>query len=85
MRPLFLSISQSISIDTESIVGIFDMDTSTVSADTRSFLRASQAEKNLISDVRDIPKSFAVTKDKVYMSQLAPKSLYGRLTDKEIR
>ena len=78
MKNLFLSVSQSISVPSESIVGIFDMDTSTLSSDTRSFLRASQAEKRLISDVRDIPKSFVVTTDAVYLSQVSSQTLEKR-------
>ncbi len=78
MKSFFLSVSQNISIENENIIGIFDMDTSTVSPDTRSFLRASQAQGKLISDVRDIPKSFVVTSDKVYLSQLSSQTLVGR-------
>ena len=78
MKAFFLSISQNISVPTENIIGIFDMDNSTMSPDTRSFLRTSQAEKKLVSDVRDIPKSFVVTIDKVYLSQLSSHTLEGR-------
>ena len=81
MKPFFLGISQECAIDTESIVGIFDMDTSTVSSDTRSFLRESQSKEKLVSRVRDIPKSFVVTFDKVYLSQLSSQTLYGRLEE----
>ncbi len=81
MKNLFLSVSQGISVDTDSIIGIFDMDTSTMSPSTRSFLRASQSKNSLVSDVRDIPKSFVVTKDKTYLSQLASQTL-GERTQK---
>ncbi len=81
MKNLFLSVSQNISVDTESIIGIFDMDTSTVSPETRSFLRALQADEKLVSDVRDIPKSFVVTKSNTYLSQLASQTL-GERTQK---
>ena len=78
MKALYLSISQNISVPTEDIIGIFDMDNSTTSPDTRSFLRISQSEKRLTSDVLDIPKSFIVTADKVYLSQLSSQTLVGR-------
>ena len=78
MKALYLNISQNISVPTEDIIGIFDMDNSTVSPDTRSFLRLSQSEKKLTSDVRDIPKSFVVTSDKVYLSQVSSHTLVGR-------
>lgn len=81
MKNLFLSVSRNISVDTEIIIGIFDMDTSTVSPETRSFLRALQSDEKLVSDVRDIPKSFVVTKNKTYLSQLASQTL-GERTQK---
>ena len=78
MKSFFLGISQNTSIDTQDIVGIFDMDTSTISPETRSFLRGSQGKGKLISDVIDIPKSFVVTKERVYLSQLSSSTLTGR-------
>lgn len=69
----------------KDIVGIFDMDNATMSKVTQRFLNAAQKEGRLESTVEEIPKSIILTKEKIYMSQLAPKSLYGRLTDKEIR
>lgn len=81
MKPFFLGISQETALDTDNIIGIFDMDTSTVSSDTRSFLRESQSKEKLVSRVRDIPKSFVVTFDKVYLSQLSSQTLCGRLEE----
>ena len=81
MKPFYLGISQNTSVDTKSIIGIFDMDTSTISPDTRSFLRVSQANGRLISKVTDIPKSFVLTSDSVYLSQLSSQTLYGRLSE----
>ena len=78
MKALFLNISQNISVPTDDIIGIFDMDNSTMSPDTRSFLRLSQSEKKLVSDVRDIPKSFVLTSERVYLSQVSSHTLVGR-------
>ncbi len=68
----------------KDIIGIFDMDKATMSKVTQKFLNSAQKNNSLITTVNEIPKSVILTKDKVYLSQLSPKSLYGRLTDKTI-
>ncbi len=78
MKSLYIGISQNISVSSEKIIGIFDMDNSTVSSDTRAFLRLAQSKGKLISDVRDIPKAFVVTDDRVYLSQFSAHTLEGR-------
>lgn len=82
---MYIHLGNKINIREKDIIGIFDMDNTTVSRITQKYLNKAQADGCLITCVDEIPKSIIVTKDKVYMSQLAPKSLYGRLTDKEIR
>lgn len=81
MKNFYLHVSQAISVPAEKIIGIFDMDSSTVSGETRSFLRLSQSKNDLISDVMDIPKAFVVTPEKIYLSQLSSHTLAGRLND----
>ena len=75
---MYLHAGNNKIIREKDIIGIFDMDNSTVSPDTRSFLRLSQSEKKLVSDVRDIPKSFVVTSERVYLSQVSSHTLVGR-------
>lgn len=89
---VFLHIGSGKSIKTKDIVGIFDMDTSTVSRVTRGFLNERQKKKELSSVTTDIPKSFIVVNKKinrvrkeykerspkVIISQLAVQTLYER-------
>ncbi len=89
---VFLHIGSGKSIKTGDIVGIFDMDTSTVSRVTRGFLNESQKKEELSSVTADIPKSFIVVNKKinrvrkeykerapkVIISQLAVQTLYER-------
>lgn len=78
----FLNITKNLYLKSSSVIGIFDLDSSTVSKSTRIFLRKSQEEKKLISVSSDIPKSFIITKDndeeKVYFVQFSSSSLAGR-------
>ena len=56
------------------------MDTATVSAVTRKYLRTAEKEGKTVKTKNEIPKSFVVTEDNsVYISQLSPSALSGRL------
>ena len=81
---MYIHLGNNKNIREKDIIGIFDMDNATMSKVTQKFLNNAQKEGRLITCVDEIPKSLILTKDKVYMSQLAPKSLYGRLTDKDM-
>ncbi len=63
----------------KKIIGIFDMDTATISPVTKDFLRKSDKEGRTVSVNYEIPKSFTVSEENgVYLSQLSPSSLKGR-------
>ena len=82
---MYIHLGNKKNIREKDIVGIFDMDNSTMSKETRKFLNKAQKDGKLITTIDEIPKSIILTSKNVYMSQLAPKSLYGRLTEKDIR
>ena len=80
---MYVGIGSDMSVRDKSIIGIFDLDNTTYSKHTRTFL--SEAEKNgeVVTVAEDIPKSFVVTQefgmDRVYLCQFAPKSLEKRI------
>lgn len=81
---MYLHMGNNKSILRSNIIGIFDMDNSTVSQITRKFLSGIQKKNKLISVTGEIPKSFILTKDgSVYMSQISPSALKGRITPAE--
>ena len=82
---MYIHLGNKKNIREKDIIGIFDMDNATMSKVTQRFLNKAQKEKKLVSVVDEIPKSLILTKDCVYMSQLSPKALYGRLSSKEIK
>ena len=76
---MYLHLGQNTVITTDEIVGIFDMDTTTVSKNTRSFLSKAEKNKNVVYVTTELPKSFIVSKDqKVYISQISPATLLLR-------
>ncbi len=80
---MYLHLGMDKVITFDEIIGIFDLDTTTVSKRTRDYL--AKAEKaGIVENVcYDIPKSFIVCRDKngndkVYISQISSSTLLKR-------
>lgn len=79
---MYLRIEENTVVNTKNIIGIFDMDNTTVSRLGRNFL--SQSEKNglIKNSTEDLPKSFVITNDrkgtKVFISSVSSKILAKR-------
>lgn len=66
-------------IKIKEIIGIFDLDTSTVSAVTRRYLNDKSAA-DIVRCVEDgIPKSFVLTEKKIYITQISTTALLRRI------
>jgi hypothetical protein len=80
---MYRHVGNNKNIRISSILGIFDMDNSTVSATTRRFLSLGQKKMIVESAALEIPKSFVVYKEKneyrICFSQLSTSALKGRL------
>ncbi len=67
------------------IIGVFDIENSTVSNITREYLRKSEKSGRVITFMSDMPKSFIVVDKEnetyVYLSSLAPATLKKRFDD----
>ncbi len=79
---MYLHAGNNKIIREKDIIGIFDMDNSTVSHITRKYLSQAEKEERLHSASDEIPKSFIVYKEhgkiKVCISQISSSSLVGR-------
>lgn len=58
---MFLHLGQDTVIIEDDIIGIFDLDTTTVSKPTRDYLKAMQKGGNVVNVSYDLPKSFVIT------------------------
>lgn len=72
---MFFYLTPTHPLNKDEIIGIFDMDSATVSADTRKFLRQNEKRGAVVSTAKDIPKSFVLTDNAIYLAQLSPSSL----------
>ena len=64
------------------IVGIYDLDATTVSKDTRTFLAAAESSGLVVTANAELPKSFVIVKTdndlRIYLSSLSSVTLHKR-------
>ena len=79
---MYLHLGKGSVISTDEIIGIFDLDITSQSHLTRSFLAAAEKAGQVINATADIPKSFIAAecagKRRVYLSQMAAATLLKR-------
>lgn len=88
---MYLHIGKDMVVSLNDIIGIFDIETASISKITREYLKQSD-EKKIISVTNELPKSFIVCRknglknrasDKnkyiVYISQISTATLHKRL------
>ncbi len=80
---MYIHLGGDFVVPQDDIIGIFDLENTTVSQHTRKFLNMSEKRKEVINVSFEIPKSFILTsknnKNKVYISQISPSTLNKRL------
>ena len=79
---MYLHLGKDVTIKAGDLIGIFDLDNTTISPDTRDFL--ARCEKNdIVTNVSDdLPKSFVVCRyngeTHVFLSAISPTTLKKR-------
>ncbi|MBQ8529275.1 MAG: DUF370 domain-containing protein [Clostridia bacterium] len=83
---MYLHIGNRKSVRRKDIVGIFDLDTATVSKSGRDFINKMQKEGKVEYDDSDLPRSFVLTTEnkecKVRLSRISTQGLKLRLEGK---
>ena len=79
---MYIHLGNETVVKDNEIIGIFDMETTTVSKNTRLFLEKAEKQKKVINVSFELPKSFVLCGKKkntlVYISQLSSSTLYKR-------
>lgn len=57
---MYLHIGNGITVRKKSIIGIFDLDSSTVSAVTKRYINKNEKEGNIIYGDSDLPRTFVL-------------------------
>lgn len=78
---MYLHLGKDTMINVNNLIGIFDIDTTTVSKRTRDFLAKAEKNGNVINTSMELPKSFAVMSknNTIYINQLSTSTLKGRI------
>lgn len=86
---MYLHLGQDVVVPLSTVIGIFDMDNTTGSHITRTFLKRAEKAGQVVNISDDLPKSFVVCAEdgnpspgnrrmKIYLSQLASTTLLRR-------
>ena len=79
---MYLHIGNNKNIREKTIIGIFDIESSTISNVTRKYLSAAEKKGEVESSTEELPKSFVLYREgdtyKVCFSQLSAAALLGR-------
>lgn len=84
---MYLHLGNEYIVKTNEIVGIFDIENTSVSKITKDFLSAAEKNKRVFYCTYEMPKSFIVCLDKdltetVYISQMSCSTLLKRFKRK---
>lgn len=80
---MYLHVGQNTVIRTEEIIGIFDMETSTLSQTTRQVLARAEKEGKVVNVSMEMPKSFLLCQNEkgemtCYITQISTATLLKR-------
>lgn len=81
---MYLHLGQNVVIRTDEIIGLFDLDTTTVSKVTRDFLTKAEKNAQVVNVTDDLPKTFVLTNNnqkrqqRIYISQISTTTLHKR-------
>ena len=84
----YLHLGKGTLVREDEIIGIFDLDITSQSHLTRSFLSRAEKAGQVFNAAEDIPKSFVLcrreTQTRVYLSQMACSTLLRRAEEKNM-
>lgn len=85
---MYLHIGNGESIHTDRIIGIFDLDTATVSSLTKGYISHEEKKGNIEYTDADLPRSFLLYEEKrkkykIKLSRISTLSLTQRAEEKE--
>lgn len=79
---MFLHIGGDVVIPMRNVIAILDIETTTLSRDTKDFLKVAEEEGFIEAISDDLPKTFIITeidkKSKIYLSPISSVTLHKR-------
>lgn len=79
---MYLHLGKQVAVPFQCVIGIFDLDNTSVSKHTRKYLEEAQKEGRVINVSEELPRSFIICKENdrtvVYISQISSQTLLKR-------
>jgi len=75
---MFIHLGEDTVVNDKEIIGVFDIDTSTVNKATRDYLSKAEKDKKIVYVNYDLPKSFIVCDNEVYISPINTSTINKR-------
>jgi len=79
---MYLHLGADIVVKTSNVLGIFDIEKTSISKITKAYLSNAQKSNFVVNVTEELPKSFVVCSEKdktvVYISQISPSTLTKR-------
>lgn len=76
---MFLHLGNDVVINTKDLIGIFDLELTSVDRKTVDFLKSCEQQKKVVNVSYEMPKTFVVCRDFVYITHISHFVLIGRL------
>ena len=75
---MFLFLGGDITVRSEDIIGVFDIEECSVSRITADYLNSCQKKTQIVNISEDMPKSFIITDKKTYISNVSHNTIVNR-------
>ena len=75
---MFLFLGGEVTVRDEDVIGVFDIEECSVSRTTADFLNSCQKKTQIVNISENMPKSFIVTTDKTYISNVSHNTIRKR-------
>ncbi len=79
---MYIHLGEDISVRDSSVIGLFDIENTTIGPDTRAFLNKLEQAGRVVSVSDEMPKSFVICMEKgtetVYISSISAATLRKR-------
>lgn len=79
---MFLYLGGDVTVKSKEVIGIFDIEECSVSRTTAEFLNFSQKKGRIVNVSDEMPKSFIVTDNKTYISNVSNRTIALRAREK---
>lgn len=75
---MYLFLGGDVTVRSDDVIGIFDIEECSISRTTADFLNMCQKRSQIVNISEDMPKSFILTSDKTYISNVSHNTIRKR-------